>query len=391
MKFSITLSSISKQLSEVASIACSAPNKEDITQNILINVTGNELTFKATNYNIELQTKIPVMDVVSEGETTVNAVKLKDTLANLDINSDVVFELANEKLIISNSSVSFEIRARSSKDFPSFEIDNIVQSIVLKQKQLKNIIDSSSFCVSNEDFRDYLKGVRFELNGTKLEIFTSDGHRMAILETNLDNQEPTIAPFGAILTKRCATQLSKILDDNGESEVTLSFTKNAVLTTCNNYSLVSKQIICGYPNVRTVIPRTIDTQLSIPRESFSNLIKQVSVLSSKRINGVTFNFGNGKVDLRCENSEHEVATASLDLPDAQTPIEISLNSQYVREVLNVLKSENVLFCFSQPMAQVMIKPDTEENEFGIKSSYIISNVVVLSFQVAFKGYLSSYP
>ena len=376
MKFSITLSSISKQLSEVASIACSAPNKEDITQNILINVTGNELTFKATNYNIELQTKIPVMDVLSEGETTVNAVKLKDTLANLDINSDVVFELANEKLIISNSSVSFEIRARSSKDFPSFEIDNIVQSIVLKQKQLKNIIDSSSFCVSNEDFRDYLKGVRFELNGTKLEIFTSDGHRMAILETNLDNQEPTIAPFGAILTKRCATQLSKILDDNGESEVTLSFTKNAVLTTCNNYSLVSKQIICGYPNVRTVIPRTIDTQLSIPRESFSNLIKQVSVLSSKRINGVTFNFGNGKVDLRCENSEHEVATASLDLPDAQTPIEISLNSQYVREVLNVLKSENVLFCFSQPMAQVMIKPDTEENEFGIKSSYIISKVVV---------------
>ena len=376
MKFSITLSSISKQLSEVASIACSAPNKEDITQNILINVTGNELTFKATNYNIELQTKIPVMDVVSEGETTVNAVKLKDTLANLDINSDVVFELANEKLIISNSSVSFEIRARSSKDFPSFEIDNIVQSIVLKQKQLKNIIDSSSFCVSNEDFRDYLKGVRFELNGTKLEIFTSDGHRMAILETNLDNQEPTIAPCGAILTKRCATQLSKILDDNGESEVTLSFTKNAVLTTCNNYSLVSKQIICGYPNVRTVIPRTIDTQLSIPRESFSNLIKQVSVLSSKRINGVTFNFGNGKVDLRCENSEHEVATASLDLPDAQTPIEISLNSQYVREVLNVLKSENVLFCFSQPMAQVMIKPDTEENEFGIKSSYIISKVVV---------------
>ena len=376
MKFSITLSLISKQLSEVARIACSAPNKEDITQNILINVTGNELTFKATNYNIELQTKIPVMDVVSEGETTVNAVKLKDTLANLDINSDVVFELANEKLIISNSSVSFEIRARSSKDFPSFEIDNIVQSIVLKQKQLKNIIDSSSFCVSNEDFRDYLKGVRFELNGTKLEIFTSDGHRMAILETNLDNQEPTIAPFGAILTKRCATQLSKILDDNGESEVTLSFTKNAVLTTCNNYSLVSKQIICGYPNVRTVIPRTIDTQLSIPRESFSNLIKQVSVLSSKRINGVTFNFGNGKVDLRCENSEHEVATASLDLPDAQTPIEISLNSQYVREVLNVLKSENVLFCFSQPMAQVMIKPDTEENEFGIKSSYIISKVVV---------------
>lgn len=376
MKFSITLSAISKQLAEVASIAATSPNKEDITQNILINVTGNELVFKATNYNIELQAKIPVMDVVSEGETTVSASKLKDTLANLDPNSDVIFELLDDKLIISNSSVSFEIRARSSKDFPTFDTDNIVQTIVLKQKQLKKIIDSSSFCVSNEDFRDYLKGVRFELNGTKLEVFTSDGHRMAILEVMLDNQTPTETPFGAIITKRCATQLSKIVDENGESTVSLSFTKNAVLTTCNNYSLVSKQIICAYPNVRTVIPRTIDTQLSIPREDFSNLIRQVSVLSSKRVNGVTFTFGNGKIDLRSENSEHEVATASLPLPEAQTNIEISLNAQYLRDVLNVIKTDNVLFCFSQPIVHVMIKPDTDESNLGIKASYIISKVVV---------------
>ncbi|NLK85556.1 MAG: DNA polymerase III subunit beta [Aeromonadales bacterium] len=376
MKFSITLSAISKQLSEVASIAASSIVKEDITQNILINVTGNELTFKATNYNIELQTKIPVMDVVTEGETTVSANKLKETLASLDQNSDVCFDLIDDKLIISNASVSYEIRARSSKDFPTFEVDNIVQTIVLKQKQLKNIIESSSFCVSNEDFRDYLKGVRFELNGTKLEIFTSDGHRMAILETNLENQVPTENAFGAIITKKCALQLSKIVEENGESDVTLSFTKNAVMTTCNNYSLISKQIICGYPNVRTVIPRTIDSQISIPRDTFANLIKQVSVLSSKRVNGVTFNFGDGKVDLRSENSEHEVATATLPLPEAQTPIEISLNAQYVRDVLSVIKSDNVVFCFSQPMVHVLIKPETEINDCGIKSSYIISKVVV---------------
>ena len=99
------------------------------------------------------------------------------------------------------------------------------------------------------------------------------------------------------------------------------------------------------------------------------------MLSSKRVNGVSFSFGNGKVDLRSENSEHEVATASLALPDAQTPIEISLNGQYVRDVLNVIKTDNVLFCFSQPMLNVLIKSDASDNN-ELHASYIISKVVV---------------
>lgn len=377
MKFRVLLSNLKKQLDEVAGIAGTAPNKEDITQNILINVSENSLNLKATNYNIELKTIIPLDDVESDGEITVNANKLRDTLSNLDINSVVSITLDEDKnvLVISDGNTSFEIRTRSSIDFPSFELEDIEQEITIKQCLLKSIIDSSVFCVSNEDFRDYLKGIRFELNGQKLEIFTSDGHRMAILETQLSAQNASSGSFGAIITKKCAAQLSKILNDFGESEVVLKFTKNAVRTSCNNFSLASKLINCGYPNVRTVIPKSIDTTISIPRVIFNKLIQQVSVLSSKRVNGVSFSFGNGKVDLRSENSEHEVATASLALPDAQTPIEISLNGQYVRDVLNVIKTDNVLFCFSQPMLNVLIKSDASDNN-ELHASYIISKVVV---------------
>ncbi len=353
MKFSVLLSTISKQLSEIASIAGSSTNKDDITQNILIKVADSILVLKATNYNIELQTEIPLTDVESEGEITVNANKLKETLSNLDQNNLVNFNYdeQNNLLVLSNGSTNFEIRTRS-------------------------IIDSCLLCVSNEDFRDYLRGVRFEVNGSKLEIFTSDGHRMAILETQLDNPSTDAEPFGVILTKRCASQLAKIVNEEADSDVILSFTKNAVQTSCNNYKMNSKLINCGYPNVRTVIPKTIDSIISIPKDTFTNLIKQVSVLSSKRVNGVTFTFGGGQVTLRSENSEHEVATASLALPDAQSNIEISLNAQYVREVLGVIKTDNVLFCFSQPMIHVLIKPETEVNDLGVKASYIISKVVV---------------
>lgn len=381
MNFSVLLSAISKQLGEVASIAGSAPNKEDITQNILISAENGVLTLKATNYNIELITVINEVTIESEGRITVSANKLKEIISNLDQNSVVKFEFDPDKSVLRLSTpvTSFEIRTRAADDFPSFDVENIEQTIVLQQKQLKNLIDSSLFCVSNEDFRDYLKGIRLELNAGKLDVFTSDGHRMAILELKLEGQtvQNASGSFGAIITKRCASQLSKILEDNAESTVSLQFTKNAVLTTCNNYSLASKLINCGYPNVRAIIPKVIDKSVIIPKEQFSALIKQVSVLSSKRVNGITFNFGEGLVNFRAENSEHEISTASMALPGAQDPIEISLNAQYVRDVLGAIKgSDNVVFCFSNPIINVMIKPENEVNDCGIKASYIISKVVV---------------
>lgn len=378
MKFSVLLSSLKKPLDEVSGIAGTAPNKEDITQNILMNVTENLLTLRATNYNIELRTVIPLTEVFSEGEITINANKLRDTLSSLDLNSTISFNLDEERnvLVISTGITSFEIRTRSAIDFPSFEVEEIDQEIVLKQSKLKQIIESSIFCVSDEDFRDYLKGIRIELNGNKLEVFTSDGHRMAILETMLENQDPNTGSFASIITKRSAALLKSLLSDGPESEVVLKFTKNALLTSCNNYIMASKLIKCNYPNVRAVIPKVIDTAISIPKVDFLKLIKQVSTLSSKRVNGVTFNFGDGKVLLRSEDSEHDNASAVLVLPNAQTPIEISLNAKYLTDVLSAIKSENVLFCFSQPMVHVLIKPETEDNSDGLSSCYIISKVVV---------------
>ncbi|MBR1612740.1 MAG: DNA polymerase III subunit beta [Succinivibrio sp.] len=381
MNFTVLLSAVIKQLGEVASIAGSAPNKEDITQNILICAENGVLTLKATNYNIELITVINEVTIESEGRITVNAKKIKEILGNLDPNVLVNFEYIADKglLKISTPVSNFEIRTRAADDFPSFDVENIDQTIVVQQKQLKNLIDSSIFCVSNEDFRDYLKGIRLELMNGKLDVFTSDGHRMAVIELKLEGQtvQNPSGTFGAIITKSCAQQLSKILEESAESTVTLQFTKNAVLTTCNNYSLASKLINCGYPNVRAIIPKAIDKSVLVPKDELSALIKQISVLSSKRANGITFNFGDGLVRFRAENSEHEVSTGSMPLPGAQEPIEISLNAQYVREVLGAIKgSDNVLFCFGNPIINVLIKPEKEENECGVKSSYIISKVLI---------------
>ncbi len=379
MKFSVLLSDIKEPINSVTSIAGSSLNKDDITKNIYFEVKDNKLILKANNYNIEMQSCVSLQNVESEGVITVNANKIKDTLSNLDPSSLVDFYFNENKntLEIKTSKVSYELRTQSAVNFPTFDRDCVVQTIKLKQKQLKSIIDSSLFCVITEDFRDYLKGIRFEFNGKNLDIYTSDGHRLTMLRTSVE-QEQTVASgiFGAIIPKQGAAQLASIIKEDSETEVELTFSKNNVFTSCNGYVLASKLINCSYPDIRKAIPDNIQTEYLLPKAELTNLIRQVSVLASKRVNGVTFNFSNGRLDLRAENSEHELSCATLEDPGISDVTEIALNGSYVVDVLKIIKSEKVRLCFTNPASSVLIKPETDELEEGITGAFVISRVVV---------------
>ncbi|SPT69181.1 DNA polymerase III subunit beta [Anaerobiospirillum thomasii] len=375
MKFQLPVQVIYKTVTQLSSVAGST-NKDDIVQNIYLKVQNGELVLRATNYGLEMTTTLALVDdgmSVIEGETTVNASKLTQVLSKMPNTANVHFSVIEDEMTITSGTSEFVLRVRSAKDFPVFEEEDVTQKIVLSQKKLKSIIDRSAFCVSADDFRDYLKGIRLEADSSTLSVFTSDGHRMAILETTLD--VPVESFLGVCLIKKCATEISKLLSFTDDL-VELSFSKNILVTQINNTRLSSKLLICGYPNVRAVIPKIFTTYI-VPRAQTNDLISSVAILSSKRLNGVTMNFDHNSLQLRSENSEHEVATAQLEISNDNEPVEISLNASYVNETLNVIRSQNVKFSFSQPIAHAMIEAESyDDNDCGVTAKYVISRVVV---------------
>lgn len=375
MKFQLPVQVIYKTVTQLSSVAGST-NKDDIVQNIYLKVQNGELVLRATNYGLEMTTTLALVDdgmYVIEGETTVNASKLTQVLSKMPNTANVHFSVIEDEMTITSGTSEFVLRVRSAKDFPVFEEEDVTQKIVLSQKKLKSIIDRSAFCVSADDFRDYLKGIRLEADSSTLSVFTSDGHRMAILETTLD--VPVESFLGVCLIKKCATEISKLLSFTDDL-VELSFSKNILVTQINNTRLSSKLLICGYPNVRAVIPKIFTTYI-VPRAQTNDLISSVAILSSKRLNGVTMNFDHNSLQLRSENSEHEVATAQLEISNDNEPVEISLNASYVNETLNVIRSQNVKFSFSQPIAHAMIEAESyDDNDCGVTAKYVISRVVV---------------
>ena len=102
------------------------------------------------------------------------------------------------------------------------------------------------------------------------------------------------------------------------------------------------------------------------------------MLSSKRVNGVSLTFSKDKIDLRSENSEHEVASDSFAIEYDNKEFEISLNGIYINEILNALNSDYVTFSFAKELGSAIITPDVVSNEIEdeVKFKYIVSKVIV---------------
>ncbi len=383
MKFNVSVNNISKVVGKLASLAGGSSEQDSIQQNIYLEVSGDFLTLKATDGSNELTAIIDIQDktLYEEGATTINAQKLSQTLSVMpsDTLLSFTYNEDNEEAEIVTDSVNVKLRTKNAAGFPVFGADEseLSSSLVLQQDQLKALIDKSLFCVPSEDFRDYLKGVRFEGEENTLHVFTSDGHRIAILKTTLKSKLSSF--LGVSITKRCVAEMQKLLSNTSE-EISLNFSKNYVVTNISTaigkFKLASRLINCQYPNVRSVIPK-VATFINIPTKEMKEKLNCVAILSNKKFVSVLLNFQQDLLALRAENLEHEVAESQLKIDYAGENIEISLNASYVLDSLNTIESDNVCFSFAKNFAHAVIEPDHNyKSELDIESKYIISRIIV---------------
>ena len=102
MKFQAPVASFIKPLQQLSAVAGGASNADDIAHNLLISVKDNNLFLRATDYRVELSFTTQV-SMQSEGQTTVNAQKLREACARLDQSAIAMFSYDEmEEVLVNN-------------------------------------------------------------------------------------------------------------------------------------------------------------------------------------------------------------------------------------------------------------------------------------------------
>jgi DNA polymerase-3 subunit beta len=124
--------------------------------------------------------------------------------------------------------------------------------------------------------------------------------------------------------------------------------------------MIMRLLDAEFPDYRQVIPTNPKRHIRMKRNQILESLKRVSILSSEKTRGVKFQFAKDVLELSSYNPEFGEAKEELAVDYEGENILVGFNSRFVLEVLNILKSEDVIFDIEDGVSPAIIRPADDE-------------------------------
>ncbi|WP_414931642.1 DNA polymerase III subunit beta [Vibrio europaeus] len=356
MKFSIERSHLLKPLQQVSGALGGRPTLP-ILGNLLLKVEDNVLSMTATDLEVELISRVNLEGEFEAGSITVPSRKFLDICRGLPDDSVITFVLEGDRVQVRSGRSRFSLSTLPANDFPNIEDWQSEVEVSLSQAELRGLVEKTQFSMANQDVRYYLNGMLFEIDGTTLRSVTTDGHRMAVSQTELGAD---FAQKQIIVPRKGVLELVKLLD-TPEQSVVLQIGSSNVRAEVNNYVFTSKLVDGRFPDYRRVMPQTTTKTLEASCDELRQAFSRAAILSNEKFRSVRVNLAGTEMRINANNPEQEEAEEMLDVSFEGEPIEIGFNVSYVLDVLNTLRCEKVRISMSDANASALIENSEDDS------------------------------
>lgn len=329
-----------------------------ILSNVLVEVSGGRAAFVATDLELQITTWLQE-PAVADAALTVSARKLLDICRSLPDPDPIAFDLSGEQLKVQSGRSRFSLQTLPARDFPRLQISGEEGlHISLPQARLKQLLSRVQYAMAVQDIRYYLNGMLFSVQGRRLTVAATDGHRLAV--DGFDLAEEAAPGVEVILPRKTVLELAKLLGE-GDDPVHIQINPNQVVFRRPEFELRSKVVDGKFPDWQRVIPVGHDKIFVVQRLRLSQSLTRAAILTNDKYRGVRLALTAGSLRIACSNNEQEEAQEELDIDYAGEPLDIGFNVQYLQDVLNNLTAEAVQCAFGEPTSSLLITMPGEEN------------------------------
>ncbi|QJC28389.1 DNA polymerase III subunit beta [Enterobacteriaceae endosymbiont of Plateumaris braccata] len=334
-----------------------------IINNILIEVKYNNICFKSTNLEIEIITFLKNLQNKYDFSITIAGKKFYDICKSFPINSNINISINdNNQVIISSEKCKFIMSTLPSINFPVIAYWESQLEFFLTNKILKVLIDATYFSIANQDIRQYLNGALFQIKNNILNMVSTDGHRLSICSIVINE---AIINYSVIIPKKSIIELLRLLNNNNDI-VKIKINNNNISFNLKNLKFTSKLIENSFPEYTKIIPQNFYKIIKINRILFKNSLIRISILVNKKTKGVTLLFNKKYLKILGSNIDNEQAEDLLSIEeefnDIKSNIEISLNIEYLIDVLNTLKNKYIKISLIDSISSIKIEDIIENNK-----------------------------
>lgn len=355
MKLTLSRDALLKSLSHVQSVV-ERRNTIPILANVLIRVTGQDVSLTATDMEIEINESLEAQ-ITNPGTITAPAHTLYEIVRKLADGAQVELSAPSaNQLTLTSGRSHFKLGCLPVEDFPVMPDSDLNHTFRLSSADLRALIDRSRFAISTEETRYYLNGIYLHAaksnNVDVLRAVATDGHRLARVEMPAPEGAKGIP--GVILPRKTVGEVRKLIDESeGEIEIALSETK--VRFSFGGVVITSKLIDGTFPDYERVIPAGNDKLMEVDARVFAAAVDRVATISSEKSRAIKISLAPGHAVLSANSPEAGSATEELEAKYDGSLLEIGFNARYLLDILQQVEGEGARFTLADATAPAIIQ------------------------------------
>jgi DNA polymerase III subunit beta len=329
-------------------------NTMPILANLMLTADKNGIELTASDLEVALRIRAEA-EVKKPGKATIPAKKLFEIVRTLpDLAALTIRKLDNNWVDIRCGSAHFKLVGLPVEEYPSLPEVEGSKTIALPAAILKEAIKRVIFAIAQEDIRYAMNGALFQIEGNRLLMIGTDGHRLSYVANQVESKISS-EKLEVIVSRKALSELQKLLSEAKE-EVRFGRFENFLFFQIDSRLLLSRNIEAQFPNYEKFISLRNERVAAFNSADLMRTIQRVAVLSNERSRAVEFSLSEGKATLSSANPEMGEASDAMDIQYDGPQLKIGFNSQYVTEFLSGITAEEVVFELNTESTAALMKP-----------------------------------
>jgi DNA polymerase III subunit beta len=307
-----------------------------VLANVLLSARDDRLSITGTDLEVELVAATSA-SVQAAGDITVPGRKLLDIFKALPEKTSITLSTEGDRISLKGGRSRFTLSSLPAAEFPVVDEINAQQTLTVGQGEFRRLIDKTHFSMAQQDVRYYLNGMLLETEGKSLRAVATDGHRLALCETELATRAKTAQQV--IVPRKGVLELQRILGADGNLELAVG--TNHVRAQVGSIRFTSKLIDGRFPEYGRVIPANPNKLVEADRDVLRAALQRTAILSNEKYRGIRLMLKKDLLTLQAHNPEQEEAEDQIEVSYGGDELEVGFNVNYLLDALAAIESEKV--------------------------------------------------
>ncbi|MDR1104494.1 MAG: DNA polymerase III subunit beta [Endomicrobium sp.] len=357
---------LSKGIQTISPVA-SSKSTLPVLSNFLFETEEGKIKLSSTDLEIAVKCYIKG-EILEEGGITIPAKRFSDIIKELSSGNEIDIKADETNQInITSGKSKFNLMGISKSEYPVIPDFPSENNFTIKREIFASLLKKTVFAVSKDAQRYVLNGVYFILEENILKMAATDGRRLAYVTTNEVKGVKPQTKIKVIVPTKAITDILRLLSSDIKAEdIKIGITGNQIALEIEDITFLSTLIEGIFPNYEQVIPKTSEIKVKLNVKDTLSAVKQMALLtadkiSSDRSSAVKFYFNSNILRISASTAGLGSGEVEIEIDYKAEPTEINFNPNFIKEVLQNIDEESIIFEFKNSLNPATIVPEKDKN------------------------------